>query len=351
MSNYIKLKDAIAIVPIFNKKELGLEDFLEMVDYANDLISPAEKPTFLKLVQSKIGSEARKALRDAEIDTLAKLKEHLRALYNSGLSVSSLQGLLAQQMQRENESVLAFANRIRDLGNQIIQAQECKGEVPEHFKESTKKSQEESFRNGLLDEISVRLPATSDLTELIKEAIRVEKAINVKREMRKRLEKYCSICKRTNHNTENCRQKLVAVITSGNTNNSQQKSQQESAKPQCDHCKKLGHTIDKCFKRAYDLANAAQTQTQTQTQTGDNKPTCTKCGKTNHTTDRCLNHIICNFCKNRGHYEKNCITKKKAESKNSQAPPQGNAPRKDNEEKSHSLPEQSDLLTELLSTL
>ncbi|KAL7291591.1 hypothetical protein TKK_0014634 [Trichogramma kaykai] len=290
MSTYIKLKDAIAIVPIFNKKELGLEDFLETVDYANDLISSAEKPTFLKLVQSKIGSEARKALKDAKIDTLAKLKEHLRALYNSGLSVSSLQGLLAQQMQRENESVLAFANRIRDLGNQIIQAQECKGEVPEHFKESTRKSQEESFRNGLLDEISVRLPATNDLTELIKEAIRVEKAINVKREMRKRLEKYCSICKRTNHNTENCRQKLVAVITSGNTNNSQQKSQQKSAKPQCDHCKKLGHTIDKCFKRAYDLANAAQTQTQTQT--GDNKPTCTKCGKTNHTTDRCLNHII-----------------------------------------------------------
>ncbi|KAL7286468.1 hypothetical protein TKK_0019414 [Trichogramma kaykai] len=351
MSTYIKLKDAIAIVPIFNKKELGLEDFLETVDYANDLISSAEKSTFLKLVQSKIGSEARKALKDAKIDTLAKLKEHLRALYNSGLSVSSLQGLLAQQMQRENESVLAFANRIRDLGNQIIQTQECKGEVPEHFKESTKKSQEESFRSGLLDEISVRLPATNDLTELIKEAIRVEKAINVKREMRKRLEKYCSICKRTNHNTENCRQKLVAVITSGNTNNSQQKSQQKSAKPQCDHCKKLGHTIDKCFKRAYDLANAAQTQTQTQTQTGDNKPTCTKCGKTNHTTDRCLNHIMCDFCKNRGHYEKNCITKKKAESKNSQAPPQGNAPRKDNEEKSHSLPEQSDLLTELLSTL
>ncbi|KAL7290528.1 hypothetical protein TKK_0015297 [Trichogramma kaykai] len=229
-------------------------------------------------------------------------------------------------MQRENESVLAFANRIRDLGNQIIQAQECKGEVPDHFKETT-----------------------NDLTTLIKAAIRVEKAINVKREMRKRLEKYCSICKRTNHNTKNCRQKLVAVITSGNTNNSQQKSQQKSAKPQCDHCKKLGHTIDKCFKRAYDLANAAQAQTQTQT--GDNKPTCMKCGKKNHTTDRCLNHIICNFCKNRGHYEKNCITKKKAESKNSQAPPQGNAPRKDNEEKSHSLPEQSDLLTELLSTL
>ncbi|KAL7287214.1 hypothetical protein TKK_0018645 [Trichogramma kaykai] len=187
-ATYIKLKDAIATVPMFDKKEL-LEDFLESVDYAYDLIAPTERATFLKLVQIKIGFEARKTLKDAKITTLSQLKEHLHALYNSGLTVSMLQGLLAQQMQQENESVLTFANRIRDLGKQIIQAQECKGDVPDHFKESTNKSQEESFRNGLLDTISIRLPATNDLNELMKEAIRIEKSFNIKREMRKRLEK------------------------------------------------------------------------------------------------------------------------------------------------------------------
>ncbi|XP_023313405.1 uncharacterized protein LOC111693282 [Trichogramma pretiosum] len=187
-ATYIKLKDAIAIVPIFDKKEL-LEDFLESVDYAYDLIAPTERATFLKLVQIKIGFEARKILKDAKFTTLSQLKEHLHALYNSGLTVSMLQSLLAQQMQQENESVLTFANRIRDLGNQIIRAQKCKGDVPDHFKESTNKSQQESFRNGLLDTISIRLPATNDLNELMKEAIRIEKSLNIKREMRKRLEK------------------------------------------------------------------------------------------------------------------------------------------------------------------
>ncbi|KAL7306232.1 hypothetical protein TKK_0001669 [Trichogramma kaykai] len=134
---YIKLKDAIATVPMFDKKEL-LEDFLESVDYEYDLIAPTKRTTFLKLVQIKIGFEARKTLKDAKITTLSQLKEHLHALYNSGLT------------------------------------------------ESTNKSQEESFRNGLLDTISIRLPATNDLNELMKEAIRIEKSLNIKREMRKR---------------------------------------------------------------------------------------------------------------------------------------------------------------------
>lgn len=41
------------------------------------------------------------------------------------------------------------------------------------------------------------------------------------------------------------------------------------------------------------------------------KEKCEKCGKSNHTSDRCLDHIICHYCKNRGHKESVCRKKER----------------------------------------
>ncbi|CAB0039498.1 unnamed protein product, partial [Trichogramma brassicae] len=122
----------------------------------------------------------------------------------------ALQGLLAQQIQQPGESVLSFATKIRDLGNQILQTKKLTlatgAAIPKDFEENVKGSQEECFRKGLLDNISVRMKSIGGLTDIIKEAITIEKDLEVKSMMmRRKLEKRCGNCGRTNHATEQCR--------------------------------------------------------------------------------------------------------------------------------------------------
>ncbi|CAB0033946.1 unnamed protein product, partial [Trichogramma brassicae] len=199
-TTYVKLKDAIATIPKFDRATMSLEDFLDSVEYAKEIIDGAEEALLVKLVRTKIGEEARKGLKDIDIKTVAELKKQLRGLYSSGLTVSALQGLLAQQIQQPGESVLSFATKIRDLGNQILQTKKLTlatgAAIPKDFEENVKGSQEECFRKGLLDNISVRMKSIGGLTDIIKEAITIEKDLEVKSMMRRKLEKRCGNCGR-----------------------------------------------------------------------------------------------------------------------------------------------------------
>uniref|UniRef100_A0ABD2W534 CCHC-type domain-containing protein n=1 Tax=Trichogramma kaykai TaxID=54128 RepID=A0ABD2W534_9HYME len=240
---------------------MSLEDFLDSIEYAKEIIDSAEEALLVKLVRTKIGEEARKGLKDIDIKTVAELKKQLRGLYSSGLTVSALQGLLAQQLQQPGESVLSFATKIRDLGNQIIQTKKLSlatgATIPKDFEENVKGSQEECFRKGLLDNISVRMKSTGSLTDLIKEAITIEKDLEVKSMMRRKLEKRCGNCGRTNHATEQCRVKRVNTVVT-TTNNTHSNAHGNTSKKICTYCKKPGHLVDKCFKYVYDQVQKAK---------------------------------------------------------------------------------------------
>ncbi|KAL7302430.1 hypothetical protein TKK_0005083 [Trichogramma kaykai] len=260
-TTYVKLKDAIATIPKFDRATMSLEDFLDSIEYAKEIIDSAEEALLVKLVRTKIGEEARKGLKDIDIKTVAELKKQLRGLYSSGLTVSALQGLLAQQLQQPGESVLSFATKIRDLGNQIIQTKKLSlatgATIPKDFEENVKGSQEECFRKGLLDNISVRMKSTGSLTDLIKEAITIEKDLEVKSMMRRKLEKRCGNCGRTNHATEQCRVKRVNTVVT-TTNNTHSNAHGNTSKKICTYCKKPGHLVDKCFKYVYDQVQKAK---------------------------------------------------------------------------------------------
>uniref|UniRef100_A0ABD2X5E3 Uncharacterized protein n=1 Tax=Trichogramma kaykai TaxID=54128 RepID=A0ABD2X5E3_9HYME len=181
MAEQVKVKDAIATVPLFNGKNMNVEDFLETVTEAHDLIDQVKRPIFLKLVKLKIQGEARKSLKGATLNSVDELKKHLKQLYGTGLSLTALQGLLSRQIQQNGESVLTFANKIRDIGNEIIQKKEAEGALPPTFEASVKASQIECFKNGLIDEIALRLTNNDDISAIITEAVKIEKDLEIKR--------------------------------------------------------------------------------------------------------------------------------------------------------------------------
>uniref|UniRef100_A0ABD2W9U3 Uncharacterized protein n=1 Tax=Trichogramma kaykai TaxID=54128 RepID=A0ABD2W9U3_9HYME len=262
MAEQVKVKDAIATVPLFNGKNMNVEDFLETVTEAHDLIDQVKRPIFLKLVKLKIQGEARKSLKGATLNSVDELKKHLKQLYGTGLSLTALQGLLSRQIQQNGESVLTFANKIRDIGNEIIQKKEAEGALPPTFEASVKASQIECFKNGLIDEIALRLTNNDDISAIITEAVKIEKDLEIKRGMRQLLTKSCAICKRTNHSTDQCRMRRVNFTVQSNSN-VHDNNASIRARPQCGYCKKPGHTIEKCFKRVYDEHNASNNSNST----------------------------------------------------------------------------------------
>uniref|UniRef100_A0ABD2WJC1 CCHC-type domain-containing protein n=1 Tax=Trichogramma kaykai TaxID=54128 RepID=A0ABD2WJC1_9HYME len=201
---FVKLKDALATIPTFDQTTSGLEDFLELVDFAFGLIDPEEEKSFAKLVLCKVGTETRKSLKSATIDKVAEFKKQLRDLYSTGLSVSSLQELLAQQYQKHGENVLTFANKVRSLGDQILQRKGVTSPNDQFSKDITA-SQIEVFRKGLTENISLRLTKSDHFNELVKEAIKIEKELEVTRQMLGKLEKRCGNCNRAGHTTNECR--------------------------------------------------------------------------------------------------------------------------------------------------
>uniref|UniRef100_A0ABD2WU91 RNA-directed DNA polymerase n=1 Tax=Trichogramma kaykai TaxID=54128 RepID=A0ABD2WU91_9HYME len=272
---YVKLKDALATIPIFDQTTSGLEDFLELVDYAFGLIDPAEEKSFAKLILSKVGPEARKSLKSIAIDKVNEFKKQLRDLYSTGLSVSSLQGLLAQQYQQHGESVLNFANRVRSLGDQILQIKGITS--PDHeFAKDITASQIEVFKKGLMENISLRLTKHDKFNELVKEAIRIEKELEVTRLMRGKLEKRCGNCNRAGHSTNECRSRRVHATLSTTPSPRENDNHQRPGRLTCNYCKKHGHSEERCHKRAYDILNK-QTEEQTTAATNHVTATCTKC--------------------------------------------------------------------------
>ena len=54
-------------------------------------------------------------------------------------TVNQLLGELGNEYQQENESVIAFANRRRDIGARIVDAKKIEGQVTNDFRTSMEK--------------------------------------------------------------------------------------------------------------------------------------------------------------------------------------------------------------------
>ena len=92
------------------------------------------------------------------------MKDYLKEIYAPAKTVNQLLGELGQEFQRKNESVIAFANRIREIGSRILEAHKtANGNVNQAFKTSTENNIIECFKRCLLPEIEQRLGVEADI--------------------------------------------------------------------------------------------------------------------------------------------------------------------------------------------
>jgi hypothetical protein len=245
-------------------------------------VGEAGQDSLLKFLRSRIFGEARQCITDEEFADIDALKVYLKSIYGPSKSVQQLLGELGNLYQYDHESVIAFANRVRELGIQIHEAYKSRdGQLTEANRTSTEVVMLDSFKRGLNPEIEQRLTGNANLRESIKSAIKIEKKLELQRQIRKmpheakplpRKINFCETCKKDGHESKNC-----------------------NTQKTCTYCKKTGHLVETCFKKE-----------------NDQKSTCQLCGKPGHIAKNCFkfsdstNPKICQICNKTGHEAKDC---------------------------------------------
>ena len=111
----VSLKDAVKIVPEFDGSNISLGQFLEGCSDAKNMVEAGAEGNLVKLIRSKIFDEARQAIVDQTFNTVEELKNFYKAIYIPTRSVQQLIGELGREFQRDGESVISFANRLKEI--------------------------------------------------------------------------------------------------------------------------------------------------------------------------------------------------------------------------------------------
>ena len=118
----VNIKDALKIVPEFDGKNILLSQFLEGFTEALAMVEAAAEPSLTKLIRSRIFGEGRQAITGQDFANIEALKDYLKQIYAPAKLVVQLLGEVGNEFQQDFESVLTFANRIRILGERILEA-------------------------------------------------------------------------------------------------------------------------------------------------------------------------------------------------------------------------------------
>ena len=286
----VSLRDAISVIPEFNGKNIPLCQFLEGCDEAKEMIGPESEANLARLVRSKITGEARQAISGQTFNTINSIKDFLKKIYAPAQTIPQLLGEMGNEFQRDEESVISFANRIRDIGSKILEVKrlENNGQVDANFRNSIQNTIIDSFKRGLKFEIEQRLINEDDanVNNLVQSAITIERKLAAQKNLRKvgliraedsqprvRRTFSCQVCNKDGHETSQCKNNLW-----------------------CQHCNMKGHSLDKCFRVSKPAPS--------------NKIICQLCNKEGHAANSCRNFQTCQLCKKTGHIAKECYLNK-----------------------------------------
>lgn len=333
----VSLRDALAVIPEYDGKTTSLRAFLQGCEEAVEMLEPESEQYLVKAVRVKIKGEARRTIHLQSFENIDELATFLKSVFAPPRNLYQLQGELGSIYQKPNESVIAYANRARDLGFQIIEAYEL-GKTYENeeanmiFRANTQKSLPSCFVNGLKSEIEQRMSQHDDMDDAVKQAVKIERELIARAALRgekfedtetktnksdkKRSvnvvmveEPECQLCKKTGHTAKTC---SLNKLNKSQTPETAQNTEKKPV-PECQICHKLGHSAEKCFKLFPPQNNSAPTI---------NAPmitVCQICYKRGHTADKCFRVFPpsnnksqldasenCQLCKNSGHTAATC---------------------------------------------
>ncbi|CAG5093272.1 Similar to POL: Retrovirus-related Pol polyprotein from transposon 412 (Drosophila melanogaster) [Cotesia congregata] len=179
MGESMLLHQVLLRVPTFDGRNMPLKSFLEDVESAKEDSPEGLHPTLLKNIKSKLEGLARDAINGKEILTFNELKNALKEYFASKKSYPQYCADIQSVRLNQDESVLSYYNRIKNLVNNAVSSLKEKFNNEQEVT-SMKKLLDglalESFKRRLPDDlvyaVSVQNPA--NIEDAYKLAMRIE---------------------------------------------------------------------------------------------------------------------------------------------------------------------------------
>ncbi|KAL3271840.1 hypothetical protein HHI36_022310 [Cryptolaemus montrouzieri] len=212
-----------------------------------------QKPSLFLFVVSQLSTNVINEIDIQDIDSWYSLKTRLKLYYSQTKHVAQAHEELENLKQMSNENISNYFKRVEKTKNECIQAELLNSEANEFAgqKIAIQRTALRRFISHCRPEISQMLRARDikTLNEAYDLALQEEKILNYVKP-HKSTNLYCSICKMTNHPTQNCKKKKY-TNSNQNTNPSTSKKTNDSQKSKyfCSFCKIPGHSIEYCRKK------------------------------------------------------------------------------------------------------
>ena len=175
---FATLKYAVEAVPFFDGKNIPLTYFIEECkDEAKAMLPNEAESQFTKIIRTRIVGEARRTIQDQDFDTVASLTKYLEQVYGLSKNIYQLQGELGCIYQKNEEDVVTYANRVKLLGKQILEAHTNSGNVlpGQNIKASLERDMCKCFIRGLKPAIEQRVTRNLDVQATVADALRIER--------------------------------------------------------------------------------------------------------------------------------------------------------------------------------
>lgn len=304
-SQIVSLKDAVEVVVKFDGTNIPVYQFIDSCEEALVMLPSNVEQNLVRLIRTKITGEAKRSIQGMKFENLKQLTKHLKELFSPARTVNQVRRELGTVIQKDKEDVITFINRVREIGNHILEAYKSNnaGEVSEEEKASTEQECIESFLDGLKPEIQLKMKTTyATLNEAGTDAIKIDRKQRAINELRKgqREDKpaprresvgtiskspiICQICKRQGHGADTCWHRNQNIASSRDrekppAQNKQSQDQTQKANIEekfCRYCKRKGHVIEECRKREYNNKRKAQGNSNSLPNNGANSETPNK---------------------------------------------------------------------------
>jgi len=185
---FATLKYAVEAVPYFDGQNIPLNYFIERCEEAKSMLPRKTESQFIKIIRTRI-IEARRTIQDQDFDSVSQLTKYetnMKQIYGPSKNVYQLQGELGCIYQKNEEDVVTYANRIKILEKQILEAYQTSGIVS--FDHNTKASLEKDmckcFIRGLKSEIEQRIAKNLDVHATVADALRIERELRAMTDLR-----------------------------------------------------------------------------------------------------------------------------------------------------------------------
>lgn len=254
-----------SMITPFNGDRNELSNFLINCNNAFYLAQPNQIKNLTFFIFSKLSANVKTAINISQILSWSDLRSTLKRTYGTLEDVTDLLQQLETSAQKPNESVKEFYLRLEGIKVKCLKHVSEENENPSELCGKIAMINQTALRRFCRfskEEISRVLRQKENLTDINKAynfAIVEEQALSLRKMSFNNSgpstsSLKCKICRRTNHDTKNCRVKNNYGSSQWEPGPSRPNNNNSSYK-KCDFCHRSGHTEQDCYKKKNEQRN------------------------------------------------------------------------------------------------